>query len=82
MQLGDGLASTVTNVMQEIQTDELTTYTIKTVRGGRLEEAEKEAVREDLRVSSNGEGCRVEIQGEKNGEEILAKHVAITIVYN
>ena len=82
MQLGDGLASTVTNVMQEIQTDELTTYTIKTVRGGRLEEAEKEAVREDLRVSSKGEGCRVEIQGEKNGEEILAKHVAITIVYN
>ena len=82
MQLGDGLASTSTNVMQEIQTDELTTYTIKTVRAGRLEEAEKEAVREDLRVSSNGEGCRVEIQGEKNGEEILAKHVAITIVYN
>lgn len=82
MQLGDGLASTVTNVMQEIQTDELTTYTIKTVRGGRLEEAEKEAVREDLRVSSKGEGCRVEIQGEKNGEKILAKHVAITIVYN
>ena len=82
MQLGDGLASTSTNVMQEIQTDELTTYTIKTVRAGRLEEAEKEAVREDLRVSSKGEGCRVEIQGEKNGEEILAKHVAITIVYN
>ena len=82
MQLGDGLASTSTNVMQEIQTDELTTYTIKTVRAGRLEEAEKEAVREELRVSSKGEGCRVNIQGEKNGEEILAKHVAITIVYN